>query len=370
MHFGTGRHAHRRRVRPVRLRVVALATVLLVSGGCSEPPPPAAPPARPVKMMTIGGEGGGTLEFPGTLRAVQHADMAFEVPGRIREFPVREGEPVRAGQVLARLDPRDYEAELDKARTNTNKARADFERYDTLYRQGISPKMELERYQRLYENSQANQRIAEKAVEDTVLRAPFDGVLAAKRVEDFANVLAKQPVLVLQDATTLRIDAAVPERDFARMQPGLTLAARTARLRPRVVVSGVPGREFPARITEFTTVADPATRTYRATLEFNADDGLTVLPGMTARVILSVGDAGGATGVLRVPATAIVADGAEPFVWIVDPDSMRVAKAPVQLGEASGDTVEVLAGLGAGQTIATSGVQLLRDGMTVRRFER
>ncbi len=369
MQRASGRVPDRRRAR--RSRVLAMCAAALTFAACSEPPPPAPPPVRPVKMLTISGDGGGTLEFPGTLRAVQHADMAFEVPGRIQEFLVREGTPVRTGQVLARLDPRDYQAELDKARTNTNKARADFERYDTLYRRGISPKMELERYQRIYENSQANLRIAEKKVEDTVLRAPFDGVLAAKRVEDFANVRAKQAVLVLQDASALRIDAAVPERDFARMQPGLTLAERTARLRPRVVVSGLPGREFPARITEFTTDADPATRTYRATLEFAPGDGLTVLPGMTARVILSVGEvAGGGTGALRVPVTAIVADGPEPFVWIVDPDSLRVAKAAVQLGEVSGDTVEVRAGLRSGQTIATSGAQLLRDGMTVRRFER
>lgn len=370
MPLGSGCAGHGRRARFLRVRFAARAAAVVLMAGCSEPPPPAAPPVRPVKMMTIGGEGGGTLEFPGTLRAVQHADMAFEVPGRIQEFPVREGEAVRAGQVLARLDPRDYEAELEKARTNTNKARADFERYDTLFKQGIAPKMDQERYQRIYENSQANLRIAEKAVEDTVLRAPFAGVLAAKRVEDFANVQAKQTVLVLQDASAMRLDAAVPERDFARMQPGLTLAERTARLQPRVVVSGVAGREFDARITEFTTDADPATRTYRATFEFAPGAGVTVLPGMTARVILRAGTGGGGAEPLRVPATAIVADGAAPFVWLVDPESMRVSKAPVQLGEASGDRVEVLAGLSAGQTIATSGAQLLRDGMTVRRFER
>jgi RND family efflux transporter MFP subunit len=352
------------------LRCSGLALLALALASCGEPPAPEASPVRPVKLLTLGQGEAGTLEYPGQVRAAQRADMAFEVAGRIVEFPVKEGTRVKAGQVLARLDPRDYEAELAKARTNAAKGKADYDRYRSLYEKGVSPKAELERYQTFYDNTQATLRIAAKAVEDTVLRAPFDGVMAQKLVEDFANVQAKQPVLVLEDDSSLRIDVAVPERDFARMRPAASLEERSARVRPRVIVSGVPGREFPARISEFTTTADPVTRTYKATFAFERPRDVNVLPGMTARVRIDTGGAE-AGAPLLVPVQAVAEDsGGAPYVWTVDPASMKVSKTTVEIGALTGSWIEIRKGLSPGQTLATSGVHQLREGMTVRPFER
>lgn len=351
----------------VSLRALCIAVALLAA--CAEEPAPEPLGPRLVKLLTVGDAEVGTLEYPGQIKAIQHADMGFEVPGRIIEFRVKEGQRVKRGAFLARLDARDYEAELDKARTNAAKTQADANRYQKLFDAGVTPQAELERYLRLDENMEANLRVASKAVEDTVLRAPFDGVVARKLVEDFANVQAKQAVLVVQDDSLLRIEAAIPERDFARMQPGLTLEERNARARPRVQVSSVAGREFPARASEFTTSADPATRTYRATFDFAPEPDVSVLPGMTAKVVLDVGGAA-AAGPLRVPAAAVISGGeGGPFLWAVDPDTLVVAKAPVEVGALSGSWLEIRSGLAAGQTIATSGVHQLREGMTVRRFE-
>jgi RND family efflux transporter MFP subunit len=349
---------------------VGVLFLIAALAACGEPPAPEPPPVRPVKLLTLGEGAAGSLEYPGQIRAAQRADMAFEVPGRIVEFPVKEGVRVKAGQALARLDPRDYEAELAKARTNAAKGKADYDRYQSLFEKGVSPQKELERYRAFYENTQATLRIASKAVEDTVLRAPFDGVMARKLVPDFANVQAKQPVLVLEDDSSLQIDVAVPERDFARMRPGATLEERNARARPRVIVSGVPGREFPARLSEFTTTADPVTRTYQATFTFERPRDVNVLPGMTARVKLETGAAESGRPLL-VPVQAVAEDtGTTPYVWTVDPKSMQVSKAPVEVGALTGSWIEIRSGLAPGQTLAVSGVHQLREGMVVRPFER
>lgn len=351
----------------MRLLFPVLATAL----ACAEEEPPAPLPPRPVKMMEVGGGAAGTLEFPGEIRPAQQADMAFEVPGRIAAFPAQEGQRVKEGALLARLDPRDYEAELAKQRAQLEKTKTDLERYRTLYEKGVSPQAEFERAQRNYEASRANFLQAQKAVEDTELRAPFDGVVARKLVEDFANVPAKEPVLILQDDSSLEIRVNVPERDFARMTPGVPVEERNRRANPRVVVSALGDRRFPARITEISTTADPQTRTYQARFAFENPPDVNVLPGMTARVVVDTGDAGAGGAEIHVPVQAVVSDPeGEPFVWVVDSDTMQVSRAPVRLGRMTGDRVVIESGLEPGQTVAISGVHDLREGAKVRRFER
>jgi len=357
-----------RSVAAVALGGLALLPILVA---CGDAPDPAPPGPRPIKMLQVGGQAGGTLAFPGEIRPAQQADMAFEVPGKIVAFPVREGDVVEAGALLARLDPRDYEAELAKRRAQLEKTKTDLARYQTLFEKDVSPLMEVERARRNYEATRADFQQAQKAVEDAELRAPFSGVVARKLVEDFANVQAKQAVLILQDASSLEIRASIPERDFARVEPGLSLEERNRRARPRVEISALGDRSFAARITEFSTTADPATRTYEARFAFAVPPDVNVLPGMTARVVLEMTDAAQPPHGLRIPIQAVVSDpDGTSFVWVVDPETLAVARAPVSLGALRGGEVEITQGLAPGQIVAISGVHELRDGTVVRRFER
>ena len=358
-------------------RVCGPAAALLVAlVACGEAPAPEPTGPRPVKMMQVGGGAAGTLEFPGEVRPARQADMAFEVPGRIVEFPAREAQRVTKGTLLARLDPRDFESDLAKWRAQLEKVRTDLKRQEILYEKDVAPLADLEGARRNFETAQAEYDQARKAVEDAELRAPFDGVVARKLVEDFVNVQAKEPVLILQDDAGLEISVSVPERDLARTRPGLSLEERNRRANPRVVVSALGDRSFPARITEFATSADPQTRTYQARFAFERTPDVNVLPGMTARVVVDVPSerpegGGGASGALRVPVQAVLASPeGETFVWVVDPESQQVSRAPVVTGSLSGDEIAIERGLESGQTIAVSGVHDLREGMTVRRFER
>lgn len=212
----------------------------------------------------------------------------------------------------------------------------------------------------------ANRAQALKAVEDTVLVAPFDGVAARKLVEDFQNVKAKEPVLIVQDASLLKMVVAVPEADFAGRKSDRSLDEVSARISPRVIVSSIPDEVFPAKLRELATAADPTTRTFDATFVFENDHD-AVLPGMTARLIIDL-PSPGASG-LQIPAQAVfAADDGRSLVWKVDPDTMQVSKAPVEVGSLSGDSIEIRGGLADGDWVVASGVQQLRDGTTVRRF--
>ena len=358
---------HARPVAHVLVGVLSLSLSLAVSG-CEEEQVVEQPVARPVKMLAIQtGALEGLREYPGKIEAIQHAEMGFEVEGRVIEFRFKEGDVIRKGDLLARLDPRDYQATLDAAIARRNAARAEYERIQSLYEVEAVSRRDLDVARRNFEVAVANVKTARKAVEDTYLKAPFSGRFAKRQVEAFENVRAKQPVLTLQDNSTLKMILNVPERDLATAYRDLSIEERNKRVKVAVSLSSLPGRVFPAKIREFATTADPTTRTFQVTLVFKNPEKVNILPGMTARATVEVQQG---TSQAMIPANAVLADekGAS-FVWLVDPSSMTVRKKPVGVGEISGSEILVTEGLGEGDEIAVSGVRNLREGMEVRRLE-
>jgi len=360
-------------MRRMQATLAAAAALGMAAGalGCAEEPPPAEPVVRPVKMLTIGGGVAGTREYPGRIKAVQQADMAFEVAGRVTEFVYKEGQRAEAGAVLARLDPRDYQNKLEQARAVERNRRTYLARIAEAHKERAVSDQDLADSQAQVDVAAADVRIQRKALDDSTLRAPFDGVMSRKLVEDFANVQAKEPVLIFEDDSLLEIKVSVPERDMAGRRPSREdLDQVNERLQPKVVVTALPGDPFPARLKELATTADPTTRTFEATFEFQQSEDIVVLPGMTAKVSIQIGDFASVSDV-SLPARAVVDDGkSQPMVWIVAPDTGVVESRPVTLGELGGDQVLVTGGLRDGDTVVISGMAQLSPGMKVRRWER
>jgi RND family efflux transporter MFP subunit len=357
----------------MRATLAAAAALGMAVGalGCAEEPPPPEPLVRPIKMLTIAGGLSGTREYPGRIKAVQQVDMAFEVAGRITEFVYKEGERAEAGAVLARLDPRDYQNRLEQARARERNRRTYLARIAEAHKERAVSDQDLNDAQAQVEVAAADVRIQQKALDDTALLAPFEGIMSRKLVEDFANVQAKEPVLIFEDDSLLEIKVSVPERDMAGRRPSReNLDEVNERLRPEVMVTSMPDDRFTARLKELATTADPTTRTFEATFQFQQPEEIVVLPGMTAKVIIQVGDFGSVSDV-SIPARAVLADGeSQPMVWIVAPDTSVVESRAVTLGELAGDQVIVTDGLRNGDTVAISGMVQLRPGMKVRRWER
>lgn len=352
-----------------RLTLPLLLTSLVGLSGCEEPPVAELTVVRPVKIHTIGSlDPAAYREYPGTIRALQTAEMGFEVSGRITEFLVKEGDVVEAGQVLARLDARDYQAQLNAAEAGLRKAQSDLARSRKIYKQdpGAISTSVIDTDKREVEVADAQAAIARKAVEDTELRAPFDGIMARKLVEDFANVLAKKPVLILQDHSVLEIEVDLPERDMIEGSAEETKEEATANAKPDIIVSALPDRHFPGIIKEWATTADPVTRTFAIKLNFDNPSDVHVLPGMTARVRVIIDP----ERAWSVPATAAQADeSGQAYVWKVDSTTMTVSREPVELGELAEDRVRLMSGVEEGDMIAVSGVAQLRDGIEVRKYE-
>lgn len=352
--------------------LMSLLVLTFAFAGCNKERVVAVePPPRPIKIFRLAGNLGDTRpDYPGRIKAVKVVELAFEVDGRIIDWNVEEGQRVKKGQILSRLDPRDYQAEVEAARARLRLAQAEYRRESKLFASGSGTQRDLDVATRSRDVSRAELRIAQKALEDTKLRALFDGVIARKLVTDFRNVAAREPVLLLQDESLMEVIVDLPERDLARGRDrDLTIDEWNELAKPVVELSALPGSEFPVRLTELATAADPNTRTFRATFSMEKPEDISVLAGMTAKLIIT-GFATTAPDDVLVPVSAVVADSdAKPFVWLVDEASMAVSKQPVVAGAITGDRIAVTEGLAGGEAIAMSGVHLLTDGMQVTELE-
>ena len=354
------------------VRGIAVTIIIVLVGGCGrDVPDEAGPVVRPIKMLEVSSHSGGKrFEYPGRVSPVVQTELSFEVPGRINAFPVHEGQQMRAGELIARLDDRNYRAELTASQARLNAAKADYDRFKDLFDKTAVSQRDLESRRRNYEVARANHAIAEKALEDTELRAHFAGRIARKLVNDFQNVLANEPVVLLQDDSILEIKADVPERDLATEMDRADLVALTRRLSPMVSITSIPGSSFPAKLKELATAADPRTRTFEVTFSFEPNAEIGILPGMTARITVEQPSQEGSPGDgFVIPSNAaVIDDQGSSFVWRVDRASMQVEAVHVNLGEIKGNQITVSGNLSDGDLIATSGVHQLREGTQVRRM--
>jgi multidrug efflux system membrane fusion protein len=351
--------------------LVPLLCATLVASACKKEEVVAVEPSpRPIKIFRLEGDLGDTRpDYPGRIKAIKVVELAFEVPGRIIDWNIEEGQHVNRGQILSKLDPRDYQAEVEAARARLRLAEAEYRRESKLFASGSGTQRDLDVATRSRDVSRAELRIAEKALEDTRLRALFDGVIARKLVTDFRNVAAGEPVLLLQDESLMEVVVDVPERDLAGGRRDLNIDEWNETAKPVVQLSALPGLEFPVELTELATAADPNTRTFRATFTMEKPDGVSVLAGMTAKLVLT-GLRTTSSDDFLLPVGAVVADAeAEPYVWLVDEESMEVSKQPVRAGPITGDRIVVKEGLQGGQAIAMSGVHLLTEGMEVTELK-
>ena len=200
--------------------LVAAGLCALFLGACEKEAVETPEVVRPVRILTVAGlEAGATLSYPGEIQGAQNAELAFEVAGRLIELPAEEGIDVAQNQLLARLDPADYQSALDAARAQYKSAKDTFDRYSEVFERGAISRQEFDNAKRQIDVEQAQLASAEKAVSDTQLRAPFAGRIGRTYVDNFNNVQAKQPILIMQDLTQLEIVVNIPEQDWLRANP-------------------------------------------------------------------------------------------------------------------------------------------------------
>ena len=197
-------------------------------------------------------------------------------------------------------------------------------------------------------------------LDDSTLRAPYDGKIAKLFVNEKQTIRAKEPIARFQDVDEIEVIVDVPEQVMAADIRTADIVGMLAEF------SGAPGRQFPVHITEVAQVADPVTQTFRVRAAMLSPSDVNLLPGMTATVTVAYHRADILGDRILVPISAVLKDaGGEQVAWVVGSDE-TVTRRPVQLGAATGSRIEIVEGLQSGERIAVAGVTHLRDGMKVR----
>jgi RND family efflux transporter MFP subunit len=354
---------HRRSLSGSPFGGLALLSLGLL-GACSGPPEVVPLPPRLVESVLLGApEVPQIRQFPGEVRADQRAELAFRVPGPLVELPIQEGQYVQAGQLLARIDPRDFENERQWREADFIESRSLFQRVERALGSGAVSVAERDQVRARYEVAAAELALAEKTLKDTELRAPFAGRVARRLVENFQNVQVGEPILILEDISSLEVRIQLPEQDVVRLPANVSMLGAPV---GAVDFETLPGQFFPVTVKELDTRADTRTNTYRVSLSLQRPADGNILPGMSANFIPSY-EVVARRPVYPLPIEALQAtpDG-RPYVWVLDPQGSTVTRRMVRKGQLSGSTIQVLDGLQAGDRVVTSGSTYLAEGAMVR----
>ncbi len=365
-----------------------------------------------------------TRSFPGLVNAARETNLAFRVSGPLVAFDVRIGRHVDAGDVLARIDPRDFEinrtrleaalgearaslkamrtgargediarleAQISAARARLKNAETDFARWENLLADKAISQSRYDGAKVALDTARANVEVlvqemnkarsgarredieaaearirrlaadvkaAEHALEDTKLKAPFSGYVSRRFVENYENIRAGAPVVAFLDVSTVEVHTAVPEDLLIR---------RASIEKIYCTLDAYPGQRFDAKVKEIGRKTDNANQSYPLVVILDIPEGLIVEPGMAAALQVSLKSPTHQESGFVLPAGAVFADAdGRSCVWRVDAENMQVGKRPVTTGQLSGNTIQILSGLDAGDRVVTAGARFLREGQKVR----
>jgi RND family efflux transporter MFP subunit len=361
--------------RDRRMLVGSLLALTLITGCGRQAPLTTHEVVRPVRTMILGvAPESGRRAFPGQAEANEEADLSFRLAGSLIELSANIGDTVKKGQVLAKLDPQDFEVrlraadeELRAAQANLEIANIDLARQEALVKSRATPQKDVEKAAALVEFHKSNvaaltskRDIAQSELGYAQLTAPFDGLIAARYVQNFQTVQTKQPVLRVLDTARIKFGIDLPET----VMPLLPYVKEIW-----VTFQAAPGKKLPATIQEISHEASRSTRTYRVTVVMDQPEGVRILPGMSGELRARAEAPSTQPNAMEVLTSAVFenSDGTT-CVWVVDPSNMTVHRQPVKVSRpaTAGFLVE---GLKSGQTIVTAGVHYLKEGQKVRIME-
>lgn len=327
---------------------------------------------RPVKIYQVPQANEVLLrKFPAQVQAAEQSALAFRVSGELLKLPVRAGEPVRRGQILARLDPVNYQILVDDRKARFELATSQFQRMKDLFnQQQVS--------QAQFDQAKAEQEIAKAALEaarldltDTRLKAPFSGVIGEVYLDNHQPVRAGQAVIMLQVQDQLEVQLQMPENLMAKIVDARE-ENNTVNYQPEVEFEALPGKRFLASYKEHNAQADRATGSYTVTLTLPRPPSLNLLPGMSASVHVDLNQVlSNRHTQMLIPASSVYQSEQQTegsslaSVWIVNAD-MTLSQRQVEVGELTQRGVEIRSGLQPGEQILAAGVHQAHEGMHVR----
>lgn len=362
---------------PFRSSRYALGLVIACSlalAACSKKQPPEASP-RAVKLLTVGSSSQNVASsYAGEVHARIETSLSFRVAGKLRSRSAELGEQVRAGQILAQLDPSDYrlsaeaaQAQAQAAATSRNLAAADLKRFTALREQGFISGAQLEKLQAQLQASdaqlqqaQAQAQVQSHQVAYGSLSADHAGTITAVLAEPGQVLAAGQAVVKLAQDGPRDVVFALPEGAEKSLAVGdkMDIQSWTAN-------ASEAAQHWMGNVREVAANADPITRTFTVKVHIEAEQNQAPALGSTVRVS-PIHQAEPSN--IALPLSAIKRENGKTIVWVYSPKSQQVQMRSVSTGAVVGNSISITQGLQAGELIVSAGVHTLSEGQKVQPY--
>lgn len=341
-------------------------SLALATAGCSDgggngsaqgPGGKASGPGGPQKPATVLAEPAAIrpfveqIEAVGTANARESVTISANVTERVKALNFRDGQTVKKGQVLAELHRSEESADLAEARARLKEAQLQLERIQQLAKQGYATRARLDQQIAERDAAEATAMSIQARIDDRVIRAPFSGVVGLRSVSPGLVVNAGTPLIDINDISSIKLDFTIPESYLSLVRVGQQVQARA---------SAFNNELFTGQVAAIDPQVDPVTRSAKVRALI-ANPDLRLKPGM----LMSVGIVRSRREALSVPELAVVAEGNQKFVYVVNPDGKTVGKTRVLTGERQPGYIEITAGLKPGDLVVTEGTVKLREGAPV-----
>ena len=280
------------------------------------------------------------------IEAFAEADVIAKVAGEVREILVEEGDEVAKGQVLARLDGDRLRLELNQSAANLQKLRRDYERNVDLKEKGLISTGDFDKIRYEMEALEASYNLAKLELDYTQIRAPIDGVVSNRYVRLGNTVAVNDRVFEVTSLDPLVAYLHVPEREYRNIREGQIVG---------IDIDALAGQRIVAEVTRVSPVVDPATGTFKITIEIN-DEQRRIKPGMFGRISIVYDQH---VNVLQVPRSAILEESGETSVFVVEDG--KAIRRQVVTGYSNAGMIEVAEGIDDGDRVVTVGQVGLKD---------
>lgn len=350
--------------------MIGLALTSLSCAGDEMAPKPVIRPVRSVQAFASGG--GRSRSFTGTSRAAIESRLSFKVSGTVEALPVKVGDSISKGDLIAQLDTRDFvlvvqeaEAALKSAEAQATQAASNYNRVERLWENRNASKNDLEAARYGTDSAIAQVQAARSRLEQAQsqlsyasLRSPGEGAVASLDVEENENVSPGQPIALLTSGSDLEVEVGIPEILIAQIREGDAV---------QVLFDAIQGEEFSAAIREVGVTSTEMATTFPVTVRLTQTHP-DFRPGMAAEVRFLFGGNNGRDRIL-VPTVSVGDDRQGHFVFVLENEQnglVVASRRSVTVGELTEHGLEILTGLSDGERIVTAGVSRIADGQTVR----
>lgn len=313
-----------------------------------------------VETITIGSDASATsTDFPGRVKASEEVNMAFKVSGTLARVYVDEGDKVRKGQIIAELDPVDYQTQLAATEAEYHKIKSEAERVIALYADSVATAGDYDKARYGLQQITAKYKHAKDQLADTRIYAPFSGTIK-KRMYDPPTVLgAGMPVVSIITDNSLEIEINIPTSAYVNRDRFTSFTTSFDFLEAKTVD------------LKLISIAPAANANQLYTVRLAVPNGLSnrLSPGMNAMVRISHANAT-VSNSIEIPSSAMFEEKGNSFVWIFNASNGTIHRRQIEVErlDTKGNAV-VKSGLKAGDEIVTSGVHKLKDGQTAERLE-